>query len=232
MELNIKRGETLECFTITQKVTTLLEALIHIQEHIDPTLGFDFGCRSGVCGACSVRVNGKEQLACAYPLADGDIVEPLNYYPVKKDLLVDKSHNKALLKRANAAITTYNPATLTPIDETKSKVQTDCILCSSCYSACPVVSVNKEFLGPFALTQAYRYSTDAREANNKNIIDTIQQNAIWDCTLCNECTLACPMGIDPKTDIVNLRNLSAQYGYMDPNFNTMGFGSFDGGLSF
>ena len=61
----------------------------------------------------------------------------------------------------------------------------------------------------------------------KSKIDLIQQNGIWDCTLCGECTAVCPQNIDPKMDIMNLRSKSAKYGYMDPNF-----GSFGGGPSF
>jgi len=50
---------------------------------------------------------------------------------------------------------------------------------------------------------------------------------VWDCTLCNECSVVCPQGISSKADIEKLRMKSSQQGYMDPNF-----GSFGGGLSF
>ncbi|MEA2028734.1 MAG: 2Fe-2S iron-sulfur cluster-binding protein, partial [Campylobacterota bacterium] len=45
---------------------TLLAALNHIKAIKDPSLTFKSGCKSGICGTCSVRVNGKEQLACSY----------------------------------------------------------------------------------------------------------------------------------------------------------------------
>ena len=41
---------------------TVLEALTQIKEHQDPTLSFTCSCSSSICGACSVRVNGKHQL--------------------------------------------------------------------------------------------------------------------------------------------------------------------------
>ncbi len=86
------------------------------------------------------------------------------------------------------------------------------------------MAVNPDFLGPFALTRAYRYTADPREGDIKTAIDAIQANGVWDCTLCGECTAVCPKGIDPKMDITMLRGTSAQYGYNDPNFTSMNFG--------
>jgi fumarate reductase iron-sulfur subunit len=232
VEINIKRDNTTQSFNI-ERASTLLEALYSIKTKQDSTLTFDSGCKSGICGCCSVLVNGKEKLACTHKLEDNDTIEPLKHYKVKKDLLVDKSAQLSLIKQTNAALANYKQELLTTKDENLTKIQTDCILCSSCYSACPVIDVNSNFLGPFALTRAYRYTADKREENPKDIIDSIQTNGVWDCTLCGECTLACPMGIDPKGDIVQLRNQSAKFGYMDPNFSNIGFGDgfgFNGGF--
>ena len=223
MKIKIKRDNGVSEFEVSSNLM-LLKALFEIKQNIDSTLTFDSGCRSMVCGACSVRVNGKEVLACATKINDGDLVEPLNYHSVIRDLKVDKSSKLDTIKREKAYLKEYKEATITPKDEKLNELQSDCILCDSCYSACPVMEVKSEFLGPFALTRAYRYAVDKRLKEPKEIIDNIQKDGIWDCTLCGECTLVCPKGIDPKADIINLRNLSAQYGYMDPNFGNMDFG--------
>ena len=113
-------------------------------------------------------------------------------------------------------------------------LQSNCILCNSCYSSCPVYDVNKEFLGPFALTRALRYVNDKKNANRLNIIDSIQTNGVWDCTLCSACTLVCPQGIDPKADIMQLQNISVQNGYSNPytqNFDFNSFGDDFGGFN-
>ena len=52
--------------------------------------------------------------------------------------------------------------------------------------------------------------------------DAVQNNGIWDCTLCGNCNIVCPSHIDIKGDIEKLRNKSAQFGYNNPNIN-MGF---------
>ncbi len=232
MQLTIQRADRQETFTLAAtKATTLLAALYEIKSKLDPTLTFGAGCRSGVCGSCAVLVNGKEQLACCYTYQANDRIEPLRYHPVLRDLKVDKHRAHKTLEAVlcqGGDTPTYGGD-----DSQKVQVQTNCILCDSCYSACPVLAVNPEFLGPFALTKAWRYVVGRGQAQEiAPTIETIQKNGIWDCTLCGECTVACPQGIDPKTDIMMLRGESGKAGYSDPNFSAMDFGIPDFGGRF
>ena len=230
MKITINRNQENIEYKLPFKSTTLLKALYHIKSYQDSSLTFDSNCRSGVCGACAVRVNGKEVLACSYRVKDGDMVEPLRYHKLQRDLKVDKKEAIDKLKVAKAWLNQPKESvTITPNDVKANEKQSDCILCHSCYSACPVFEVNPDFIGPFALTRAYRYITDPREGDIKSTIDAIQSNGIWDCTLCGECTAVCPQGIDSKMDIMMLRSSSAQFGYSDPNFSAMDFG-FGGGF--
>jgi len=234
MKLKIQR-EHLEEFEADVHNITALGFLEHIKREDDHSLTFSSGCRSSICGSCAIRVNGKEVLACAHKVEDGDILEPLKNYEVIRDLVVDmqKAQQKnALAKAFLEKLTTPLPA-LTPDDVKRNELQSDCILCGSCYSACPVLSVNENFLGPFTLTRVWKYVTDKREADTKTKIDTIQVNGVWDCTLCNECTMVCPQGISSKQDIEMLRSSSAMAGYSDPNFASFGGGfGFDGSPQF
>ncbi len=208
---------------------TLLESLTEIKCQKDPTLTFRSGCRSSVCGSCAVRVNGREVLACAYKPKEGDLVEPRRFAPLLKDLVVDESAAFDTLKRAKAWLDSFDDkAIVAPEDEKRTERQSDCILCHSCYSACPVLETNPSFLGPFALTRDWRYVADQRESEPETKIETIQKDGVWDCTLCGECTAVCPQGIDPKSDILMLRTKSTQMGHIDPNMGS--FGSF--GLDF
>ena len=236
MQIKILRSDTNahQTYIVPDGEMTLLNALTHIKTTQDATLTFMAGCRASVCGTCAMRVNGKEVLACAYKIKDEDIVEPLQYHVVLRDLKVDKNRAKETLVKSTAWLQSFQEAALTHKDEKLTEKQTDCILCNSCYSACPVYAVNPDFLGPFALTRAYRYATDKREADAKSIIDHIQTNGVWDCTLCGECTAVCPKGIDPKMDITMLRGDSITNGYTDPSFEMQSFGTpdFSGGFGF
>lgn len=208
---------------------TLLQLLERIKEEQDRTLSFNSDCRSSICGSCAVRVNGVEKLACSYKPNDGDRIEPLRNMPIIRDLIVDMNKALAFNKKAHAYGGEYaGECKVTQAREKINELQSDCILCASCYSACPVYAVNEEFLGPFALTRVWRYVADVRESEIDDKIATVQNNGIWDCTLCNECVPVCPQGIAPKQDIMMLRTKSGTMGYMDPNMANM----FGGGLDF
>ncbi|MCH9814596.1 MAG: 4Fe-4S dicluster domain-containing protein [Epsilonproteobacteria bacterium] len=220
-------------YEVPLEACTLLEALTYVKTKVDPTLTFSSGCKSEVCGSCSVRVNGKEQLACGYKLQEGDLIEPLRYMQVLKDLVVDHQKAQETLNRVVGWQAGISQKGDMSIDEEKRiELQSDCILCSSCFSSCPVLEVESSFLGPFALTRNYRYVSDARCEDEKEKIDVVQDKGVWDCTLCGECTIACPQGIDPKNDIMMLRTKSIQNGYSDPSFTSGGgFGSDDFGFN-
>ena len=236
MKISIKRDFDFIEYDVDMQDTTLLKLLEKIKHEVDNSLTYSSGCRSSVCGSCAVRVNDKEVLACSYKVQEGDIVEPLKNVPVIRDLVVNMDSAYEKNRAAKAWIENYNAeAKLNHEDEHINAMQSDCILCGSCYSACPVYAVNEDFLGPFALTRVWKVVSDKRESDPKGKIDMIQTNGIWDCTLCNECTVVCPQGISSKADIEKLRAKSSQFGYMDPNFGSFGggFGSgFDGSPNF
>ena len=237
MKINVKRyssetspKEDFIDYEVNLESPTLLKALHEIKTNQDATLTYSSGCRSSVCGSCAVRVNGREVLACAYKVQDGDRVEHLGNVEVIRDLVVNMDKALECNATSKAWLSQKNPnAKLSIADEKINEIQSDCILCGSCYSVCPVYAVNDAFKGPFALTRVWKYVSDKRELDSQEKIDTVQSNGIWDCTLCNECTVVCPQGISSKADIEKLRMKSAAFGYSDPNFANM---DFSGGLSF
>ena len=229
MIINIKRfnkekspQESIDTFEVEN--TNLLKALIEIKTKKDNSLTFRCGCKSGVCGSCAIRVNGVEKLACKTNISQNDLIEALKNSNILKDLVVNVSHETLLIKKTKSYINEIEEFNISQKDIKNIDLQSNCILCNSCYSSCPVYDVNKEFLGPFALTRALRYVNDKKNAHSLDIVDSIQSNGIWDCTLCSACTLVCPQGIDPKADIMQLQNISVQNGYSNPYAQTMDFG--------
>ncbi|MEA2018683.1 MAG: 2Fe-2S iron-sulfur cluster-binding protein [Campylobacterota bacterium] len=220
-------------YSIETRVDNLLVILNQIKTTQNSSLAYRSGCRSGVCGSCAVTVNGAEKLACKTHIKDGDIITPLKNSEVIKDLVVDISTQERFLKKAKASLDTKSDTVITSQDEKNIDVESNCILCNSCFSSCPIYEVNQDFIGPFALTRNYRYIDDKKESENgvKDKIDVVQKNGIWDCTLCGNCNMVCPAHIDIKGDIMKLRNKSAQFGYNDPNFTNNNIG-FDTNLDF
>jgi len=211
-------------YTIEDKVDNLLSILNLIKTTQNNSLAYRSGCKSGVCGSCAVVVNGVEKLACKTTIKDDDIVTPLKNSKVIKDLIVDISNQEQLIKQVKGSLSNPSDKVVNQVDQKLIDIESNCILCSSCFSSCPVYEVDKEFLGPFALARSYRYINDAKEENIKEKIDTIQDHGIWSCTLCGNCNMVCPSHIDIKGDIMKLRNRSAQYGYSDPNMANFDMG--------
>ncbi len=239
MILNIKRFNSqfpekneIDSFEVTEK--NLLSALVEIKIKKDSSLTFRCGCKSGICGSCAVVVNGVERLACKTTMENNCIIEPIKNSKVIKDLIVDVSHETLLIEKSIDSINREDTTNQVHKDDIKRiDLQSNCILCNSCYSSCPIYSVNKKFLGPFALTRALRYVNDIKLSNKIPIIKAIQSNGIWDCTLCSACTLVCPQSIDPKADIMQLQNISVQFGFTNPyqqNFD-LGFNDDFGGFN-
>lgn len=228
MKINIRRfnKELSTESTITKyevNNTNLLKVLIEIKEEIDSSLSFRCGCKSGVCGSCAVKVNGVERLACKVFIKDDDLIEPLKNIEVIKDLIVNVSHETFLINKTKSYINKNSNKEIKQENIEKIDLQSNCILCNSCFSSCPVYDVKDSFIGPFALSRALRYVNDEKLESNDEIISSIQTDGIWDCTLCSACTLVCPQGIDPKADIIQLQNISVQKGYTNPNFQNFSF---------
>ena len=68
----------------------VLDALIHIKNDIDSTLSFRRSCREGICGSCSMNIDGVNTLACLKPIEEvkADVaIYPLPHMKVVKDLV-------------------------------------------------------------------------------------------------------------------------------------------------
>src|ERR1700704_7172329 len=80
----------------------ILDALNYIKDTLDGTLTFRWSCRMGVCGSCGMMVNGEPKLTCATFLSHylpGPVrVEPLQYFPVVRDLVIEMTDFMVKLK--------------------------------------------------------------------------------------------------------------------------------------
>ena len=71
----------------------VLDALNYIKSHVDGSLSYRWSCRMGICGSCGMMVNGTPKLTCSAFLRDywprPVIVQPLNNFPIIRDLVID-----------------------------------------------------------------------------------------------------------------------------------------------
>jgi succinate dehydrogenase / fumarate reductase iron-sulfur subunit len=195
----------------------LLSVLLEIKGIQDPSLGFRKSCAHGVCGSDAMVINGKERLACKTLIKDiaqeeGAVirVEPLRNLPIQRDLMVDQQkffENYMHVKPYFISSRESEGKELrqTPDERQEFEEGTKCILCVSCYSACPVIQeFNPEFLGPAAIVQAARFNDDSRDAGfEERLAQLDYPDGIWPCESRFECTRVCPRGIK-ITKTINL----------------------------
>jgi fumarate reductase iron-sulfur subunit len=77
-----------------------------------------------------------------------------------------------------------------------------CINCMLCYSACPVVGNEPEFLGPAAIALGHRYNMDSRDegAHERNEVFR-GEGTVFACSYANECSEVCPKHVDPAAAV-------------------------------
>ena len=81
-------------YTVAMPEERILDCLNRIKWEQDGTLGYRMSCAHGVCGSDGMRINGVCALACQklvkdYAGSDEITLEPLPFFPVRKDLIVD-----------------------------------------------------------------------------------------------------------------------------------------------
>jgi|UniRef100_A0A7S4LEX2 hypothetical protein len=79
----------LDTFVYEKGPFMVLDILIAIKAHQDPTLTFRNSCCEGVCGSCAMNINGGNTLACITPVTDETVIYPLTQMPILRDLVVD-----------------------------------------------------------------------------------------------------------------------------------------------
>ena len=206
-----------------RKDWVVLDALNYIKDKLDGSLSFRWSCRMGVCGSCGMMVNGTPQLTCAAFLSDslpGPIrVEPLSYFPVMRDLVVDITDFLRKLKRVKPWIVRAEEKPLTEGEYRQTPEQLDlykqfsmCINCMLCYAACPVYGLEPGFLGPAVIALAQRYDRDSRDqAAQERLEICSERDGIWQCTFVGECTKVCPKNVDPAGAIQQYKLSSAAH---------------------
>ena len=204
-----------------RKDWVVLDALNYIKDRLDGSLSFRWSCRMGVCGSCGMGVNGEPKLTCAAFLSDypsGPIrVEPLAYFPVVRDLVVDVTDFMHKLKKVKPWIVRREEKPLAEGEYLQTPEQLDaykpfsmCINCMLCYSACPIYGLEPSFIGPAAIALAQRYNMDSRDEGSAERLKILSEHdGMWQCTFVGECTKVCPKNVDPAGAIQQYKLTSA-----------------------
>ena len=212
-----KRVDTFEFETL--KGMTVLEALFYIVENLDGSLAFRYSCRGAVCGSCAMHINGKNRLACQTLIGNLHSqtisVSPLSHQTVIKDLVVDmerffKHYETIQPYLINNSAPPEKERAQSPKDRKIIDEMINCILCGACYSACSLTALNAGYLGPAALTKAYRFLADSRDTGKNERLEIIKgESGAFRCHTLFNCAEVCPKQIVPTYSIQQLKEAAA-----------------------
>ena len=192
----------------------LLDAIMYIKNNVDPTLTFRRSCREGICGSCSMNINGTNTLACLTPIDKKEFnIYPLPHMSVIKDLVVDLEPFFEQYKSIKPYVVTDKKPKKEhiqlPEDRKKLDGLYECILCACCSTSCPSYWWNSDkFLGPAILLQAYRFIVDSRDKRKKERIEMLNDAfKLYRCHTIMNCTKTCPKGLNPAKAISEIKKL-------------------------
>ena len=197
-----------------------------MEKEIDP-VAFDHDCREGICGSCSMFINGEahgpDRLVTTCQLhmrkfKDGDTIyiEPFraNSFPVIKDLVVDRSSFDRI-QHAGGYISintsgNTQDANATPVDKISADKAFDaatCIGCGACVAACKNSSAML-----FVSAKVSQFSLLPQgqvEANERvlNMVKQMDEEGFGNCTNTGACEVECPKGIS----LENIARMNRDY---------------------
>lgn len=193
----------------------VLDAIIWIKNKIDPTLTFRRSCREGICGSCSMNIDGANTLACTMHMEaiKGAVkIYPLPHMKVQKDLVPDLTMFFAQHAMVEPWLKTSSPQPekewkQSPEQREKLDGLYECILCACCTTSCPSYWWNGErYLGPATLLQAQRWLEDTRDEAAGERLDQLEDPfRLYRCHTIMNCTQACPKGLNPAKAIAGIK---------------------------
>uniref|UniRef100_A0A345UBP1 Succinate dehydrogenase [ubiquinone] iron-sulfur subunit n=1 Tax=Melanthalia intermedia TaxID=172989 RepID=A0A345UBP1_9FLOR len=192
----------------------VLDALIWIKNSQDSTLTFRRSCREGICGSCSMNINGVNTLACLRILNTSEkfiTIYPLPHMYVIKDLVPDLTYFYSQYKLISPWLINSKPSQGEYLQSKLDRLELDglyeCILCACCSASCPSYWWNQDkYLGPAILLQAYRWVAESRDSNMVSRLNFLNHKMrLFRCHTIMNCSKTCPKFLNPGKAIALLK---------------------------
>lgn len=196
-----------------------------INEGEDP-IAFDHDCREGICGACSMMIDGKphgpwaQNTTCQLHMRafkDGDtiVVEPwrANAFPVVKDLIVDRSSFDRVIQAGGfISVNTGNAvdANALPVEKRAADdafAAAACIGCGACVAACKNSSALLFAGAKVSQLAMLPQGNPERKTRVIEMVAQMDKEGFGACTATGACEATCPKGIS----ITNIAHLNKEY---------------------
>ena len=197
---------------------SFLEMLDQLNEGLaqqgKPTVAFDHDCREGICGSCSLVINGQPHgphtgsAVCQLHLRSFEDkeeiwVEPFRAkaFPVIQDLIVDRSPFERIIQSGGyiSVKTGSAPeAHALPVEKKKADeafANATCIGCGACVAVCPNASASLFVSAKLAHLNELPQGQAERKSRTLNMVRQMEQEGFGACSNTGACSRACPKEI-------------------------------------
>ena len=198
--------------------TSFLEMMDILNEQLttegDEPVAFDSDCREGICGTCSMVINGQahgplpESATCQIYMRhfrDGDVitVEPFRAaaFPLVRDLIVDRSAFDRIMQAGGFISVHAGPKpdpNSVPIEPETVELALDaasCIGCGACVAACPNASAMLYTAAKVSHLALLPQGQPERYTRVRRMVTRMEQEGFGACRNYGECEAQCPKGI-------------------------------------
>jgi succinate dehydrogenase / fumarate reductase iron-sulfur subunit len=192
----------------------------------DEPVAFDHDCREGICGMCSMYINGRAHgpmtgtTTCQLHMRhfnDGDtiVVEPwrATAFPIIKDLMVDRSAFDRVIQAGGfVSVNTGNAvdANSTPIpkpDADKAFDAAACIGCGACVATCKNASAMLFVSAKVSQLALLPQGQPERHIRVKKMVEIMDAEGFGNCTNTGACEVECPKEIS----LENIARMNRDY---------------------
>lgn len=200
---------------------SFLEMLDDVNEELIKTgkdpIAFDHDCREGICGMCSLVVNGQPHggqdrtTVCQLHMRlfkDGDsiYIEPwkAKAFPIVKDLVVDRAALDTIQNSGGytschtGGVPDANSVMISQPDAEYAMDAAECIGCGACVAGCPNSSAMLFTSNKVAQLAALPQGRTEAKARVKAMTEALKECGFGNCSNHYECQAACPKGINVK----------------------------------
>jgi succinate dehydrogenase / fumarate reductase iron-sulfur subunit len=209
---------------------SFLEMLDVLNEQLvaggDEPVAFDHDCREGICGMCSLMINGQAHgpdnatTTCQLHMRrfrDGDTItiEPwrASAFPVVRDLVVDRSAFDRIISAGGfVSVSTGNApdGNAIPVPGAKQEIAMDgaaCIGCGACVAACKNASAMLFVAAKVSQLAVLPQGQAERGARVVKMVAQMDKEGFGSCTNTSECEAACPA----EVSVAHIARLNREY---------------------
>ncbi len=178
-------------------------------------VAWEASCLEEVCGSCTMIINGRVRQACSTLISKLDQpirLEPMTKFPVVRDLKVNRQRMFETLKRIKGWIQidgTYDLGSgprQAEEDQQEAYKMSTCMTCGCCLEVCPQYTLDNDFIGASAISQArlFNIHPTGKMQKEERLEALMGVGGLNECGNAQNCVKGCPKEIPLTVSIAEM----------------------------